>query len=65
MSKPSVHSGGTELFDIQGVQEFFASILYLVVLCQFLISDAWQDSFEKPRARSRAQRGRFLNKSQK
>jgi hypothetical protein len=50
---------------IQGVQEFCASILYLVVLCQFLISDAWRDSFEKPRARSRAQRGRFLDKSQK
>jgi hypothetical protein len=39
------------LFQVQGVQEFCASILYLVVLCQFLISDAWQDSFEKPRAR--------------
>ena len=50
---------------LQGVQEFCASILYLVVLCQFLISDARRDSFEKPRARSRAQRGRFLDKSQK
>jgi hypothetical protein len=50
---------------IQGVQEFCASILYLVVLCQFLISDARRDSFEKQRARSRAQRGCFLDKSQK
>jgi hypothetical protein len=39
--------------------------LYLVVLCQFLISDARLNSFEKPRARSRAQRGHFLDKSQK
>jgi hypothetical protein len=45
---------------LQGVQEFCASILYLVVLCQFLISDAQQDSFEKPRARSRSQCGHFL-----
>jgi hypothetical protein len=50
---------------LQGVQEFCASILYLVVLCQFLISDTRQDSFEKPRARSRSQRGRFLDKGQK
>jgi hypothetical protein len=50
---------------LQGVQEFCASILYLVVLCQFLISDAHWDSFEKPRAHSRAQRGCFLDKSQK
>jgi hypothetical protein len=50
---------------VQGVQEFCASILYLVVLCQFLISDARLDSFEKGRERSRAQRGRFLDKSQK
>jgi hypothetical protein len=48
-----------------GVQEFCASILYLVVLCQFLISDARWDSFEMPRACSRSQRGHFLDKSQK
>jgi hypothetical protein len=50
---------------LQGVQEFCASILYLVVLCQFLISDARRDSFEKLRAHSRAQCGHFLDKSQK
>jgi hypothetical protein len=45
---------------LQGVQEFCASILYLVVLCQFLISDAQRVSFEKPRAHSRSQHGHFL-----